>query len=81
MILNDLLFIFYFQFQAEFIAFCVTFWICGNIDLDSADPIFDAHIEELILSMIGGRLDDFDCTDTIDWLLVLQIETLFPHEI
>ena len=39
-----------FKFQAKFVAFCITFCVCGNMDLDSAtfddvDTIFDTSVE------------------------------------
>ena len=44
------------------------------MDLDAAtfddvDPIFDASIKDLNLSVISDRLDNFGCADKDGWLL------------
>ena len=54
MILKNFLFVFDFKLQAISIAFCLTFCVCDNMDLESTafddiDPIFDTSIEELNL--------------------------------
>ena len=46
---------------------------------DDVDSIFDTSIQQLNLSMISDRLDDFDYANKIDWFLTWAIENQHFH--